>query len=1299
MRQGEVIADRFEIEHLAGSGGMGRVYRALDRACDAPVALKILHAHTSYESARFTREAQALAALDRERIPGVVRYIDHGKTPDDDLYLAMEWIEGETLAERLARASLTIAESVALAHRVALALGAVHRRGYVHRDLKPSNIFLRHGSLDQVMLIDFGIARLPHVEHNLTIPGTMLGTPAFVAPEQARSAIEVDARADVFSLGCVLFKCLTGQAPFVAKDGLSVLLRVVLEDAPRLRTLRRDVPSPLDALVARMLSKDPAGRPIDGELAAQELAALSGLTATPSTLPPRGTDHGLEITTAERRVMCLVLARGAHDIALAPVERDARERALRAAIEKQKGQLEILADGSVFVLQQNAGAATDLAAQAARSALAMRALLGSAPIAVVSGRGVASSRLPVGELIDRAVDRMTRAPLGAGEIRLDDVTASLLDAEFDVGEGTAGLCLRGARDALSAPRTLLGKPTPFVGRERERSRLTRAFARTIAESEASVVLVTGPPGMGKSRLCSEFLREIRGAGDPAAIWIARGDPMSAGSAFGLLGQALRRAIGVQGGEPVEARRLKISQRVARHAREREWTAPEQARIAAFLGELIGTPFPDAEDIALRAARADPGLLGDQMRRAFEDFLGGECAAQPVLLVLEDLHWGDLPTVKFIDAALGHLKERPLMVLGLGRPDVADLFPKLWEERGLSTIELAGLPRRAAERLVQETLGDAATAETVATLVERAEGNAFYLEELIRAVAQGTCAALPETVLAMVQARLEALSVEARRALRAASIFGQTFWAAGVSALVGSRDASPWLSELVDEELCAPSREGRFPGEAEYTFRHALLREAADAMLTEADRAVGHKLAGAWLERAGEGDPIVLAEHFERGFDLSRAAACYRRAAEQAFEGNDLSAVLARADRGIACLAGDPAADSQPLGELQVLKARAHRWRGENAEAQRCASAAMRLFPHSGPAFCDAAGEVILASGKLGHVDPLVRAAEALLALGEDAPISSSRVIALSRASVGLRLAQRLSQAEALLEQAAALSLWVQGDPTVIAELLSARATRALAAGDVGDYLRLVEASRASFEQAGDLRNMCVRSLNLGYAHLQLGAFAASARVLREALGEAERLGQKSMQAYARHNLGLSLGRQGKLAEARAVEEEAVAAFRAQQDRRMEAASRIYLAMILRLSGAAPEAEREARAVAEDPATPPGLVALALATVAEARLSPESGQAAEALAAARRAMEILRELEGVEDGESLIRLVFADALAASGDQEGAKEAAREARERLLSRAGKVGDAELRASFLQNVPENARTLSLAERLLGE
>ncbi|XYH93966.1 hypothetical protein ACMHYB_39880 [Sorangium sp. So ce1128] len=143
-------------------------------------------------------------------------------------------------------------------------------------------------------------------------------------------------------------------------------------------------------------------------------------------------------------------------------------------------------------------------------------------------------------------------------------------------------------------------------------------------------------------------------------------------------------------------------------------------------------------------------------------------------MLEDLHWGDLPTVSLVDAALKHARNHPFFVLALARPEVDELFPALWSERHGLRIRLAPLPRRASERLVREVLGDAVGAEQVEALLARAEGNAFVLEEQIRAVAEGRSAGMPETALAMVQTRLEALGVEERRVLRAASVFGETF---------------------------------------------------------------------------------------------------------------------------------------------------------------------------------------------------------------------------------------------------------------------------------------------------------------------------------------------------------------------------------------------------------------------------------------------------------------------------------------------------------------------------------------------
>src|SRR5207244_3843209 len=144
----------------------------------------------------------------------------------------------------------------------------------------------------------------------------------------------------------------------------------------------------------------------------------------------------------------------------------------------------------------------------------------------------------------------------------------------------------------------------------------------------------------------------------------------------------------------------------------------------------------------------------------------------------------------VDAALRALRERPLFVIGFARPEVHLGFPDLWRERDVQEIRLGAIPRRACERFVRDVLGAAATDESVAWIVERADGNAFFLEELIRFAAEGRTAELPDTVLGVVQARLDALGADAKRALRAASVFGETFWRAGVEALIGADVGAP-----------------------------------------------------------------------------------------------------------------------------------------------------------------------------------------------------------------------------------------------------------------------------------------------------------------------------------------------------------------------------------------------------------------------------------------------------------------------------------------------------------------------------
>lgn len=273
MREGTLFAGRFEVQGLAGSGGMGVVYRASDRRTGRAVALKVAGPELE---ARFRREAILLESVQH---PHIVQHIAHGTSDDGDMWLAMEWLDGETLDKRLKRGPLSLADALTAAHQIAEALAAMHELGMTHRDLKPSNVLLREGRIDGVVLLDFGIARSDASTTAITETNGFVGSLGYIAPEQARGDVEVDARSDVFSLGVLLFESITGQRPFAAEDPLAEACRILLEEPPRLAERCPDVPAALDDLVLRLLAKDPAARPADGHAAAAALADVRAALA------------------------------------------------------------------------------------------------------------------------------------------------------------------------------------------------------------------------------------------------------------------------------------------------------------------------------------------------------------------------------------------------------------------------------------------------------------------------------------------------------------------------------------------------------------------------------------------------------------------------------------------------------------------------------------------------------------------------------------------------------------------------------------------------------------------------------------------------------------------------------------------------------------------------------------------------------------------------------------------------------------------------------------------------------------
>jgi tetratricopeptide (TPR) repeat protein len=516
------------------------------------------------------------------------------------------------------------------------------------------------------------------------------------------------------------------------------------------------------------------------------------------------------------------------------------------------------------------------------------------------------------------------------------------------------------------------------------------------------------------------------------------------------------------------------------------------------------------------------------------------------------------------------------------------------------------------------------------------------------------------------------------------------WGGGVAALLGEpREAlrEP-LDRLCAGEMIARRKDASFPGEDEYVFRHALVREAAYAMVPDADRRVGHRLAGAWLEHMGAVDPAILALHFERGEELAQASKFHCRAAEKALAGNDFAGAVAHAERSIDCGARD-----EERGTASLIRAEAHRWRGELASAAGAAAEAAEHLPRGGSAWFHAVREAIAANGRRGSFDLVsVWAAEALAT--EAAPETAGpRIACLVPAAVHFTYAGHPDEATALVAEidrlvAAAGEL----DPTVTARIHQLRAVHADQDGDLEAALAHHEASLASFERFGDLRNACLTLSNLGFVRAGLGSLPEAEEALLRAGAGAERMGLTTVAALALHNLGGVRASLGRLDEARADEERAVAAFRAGGDPRLEGASRVYLARILLAAGDAAGAETEARRVAESPASPAPLRAGALAALAEATRA--QGRAGEALVSAREAVELLASIKSLEDFEVLIGLAHAEALDACGEPEAARVAVGEAWSRLSARAARlVGPT--RARFLAAVPDNARCRELARR----
>jgi len=873
------------------------------------------------------------------------------------------------------------------------------------------------------------------------------------------------------------------------------------------------------------------------------------------------------------------------------------------------------------------------------------------------------------------------------------------------------------RTFLTFTRGVEGIRTSLIGREAELSQLKEVLSGAVRSRQTRLVTIVGEAGVGKSRLLYEFDRWISGGTSQVIAFKARASPQQTSVPFELLREMISYRLGLLTTDAVQLTHDKLVQGLS------DFLEEEPTMKAHFVGSLLGFDFSDSP--FLQGVQHDPAQLRERAQLYLTQYLAAVSRRSTTILMLDDIHWADTPSLGFIDRLVRERPDLPLVVVCLTRPVLAERFPGWGQAESADPIlpplasslrlDLGPLSRQASRELLDEILRkvEALPEALCEQILDGADGNPFYLEEyiqnlvdnrVIRRSRRGSPWTLdleqlgrlemPSTLTALLEARLDSLNNAQRVLVQQAAVIGRVFWRSTLQAVRGGKPVTDAdLKSLARHGFIYPQETSTFAGSEEYRFHHVLMRDAAYQSLIKSDRQAYHAQAAEWLvgaTRAGgrtsEFAPII-AEHYESAGEHSQAADWYIQSGNRARNQGEPAQARVFFDRALALLPDKDLARRWQalLGRDEVLGIL-----GDTEARTRDDSALVAL--------AEAIGEDPLVAQAyfrkgytLGNSGKYAQEREAYLVGLEAAARAGDRLWEAMILGLKVVCEVRLGDLPAAARTAvAALECAKQlGDEQVTARTLTNVSVFYTEAGDLARSAQLLEQQLDINRRTGNLEGEVAGLTNLGYTYILLGRPQEAVPALQRGIELAQAIGHRSFCAYSRLNLALAVLRGGDPFSTLEELDRCLPELKVMDDAFGCAVCQKYAALAREQAGQAAEAlagfEQAAAALGAIGAA--GSMYDAQAGAARCRLALKDLEKAREFALPL--WDFLQQQSGA--GMEFPMLGYetcVEVFSASGQAALARQVVESSCRELMARAGKISLPEWRQSFMEQVPEHRR-----------